>query len=460
LSRAVLEPYRIKMVEPIRLTSRNEREALLQEAHYNMFLLPAEAVTVDLLTDSGTNSLSAEQWAALMIADESYAGSRSFARFEETVRDVFGYTYVFPTHQGRGAERLLISVMCKAGDLVPNNTHFDTTRANLTDFGVECADLLCAEGMDLQLRHPFKGNMDVEALRTLLREKRERVPMVLLTITNNSGGSQPVAMANIRAVSAACREFGVPFYFDACRFAENAYYIRQRENGYSGKSIEEIVREMFSYGDGLILSGKKDALSNIGGLLCTNNGALVPRLRERLVLTEGFPTYGGMAGRDLEVMRVGLREGMDANYLAHRLGMTEYLGARLREQGIPIAEPAGGSSVFLDARGFLPHLKLEQLPASALAAEIYLEGGVRTVEIGSAKLSSGETMSLVRLCLPRRVYSQTQLDYVADVIGDVWKRRNEIGGLEYEFKPEILPAFSAYYRPLSAVVEQELATAD
>ncbi|HYH00034.1 MAG TPA: tryptophanase [Terriglobales bacterium] len=451
----VFEPFRIKAVEPIKWTTRAQREEILRAAHYNMFMVPADDVLIDLLTDSGTTAMSSAQWAAMMAGDESYAGSRSFDRFYESVHDICGYRHVIPTHQGRAAERILFSTMVKPGDVVPSNTHFDTTRANLTAVGGVCADLLIAEGRVPSAQHPFKGNMDVEKLeRVIEREGRSRVPLVMLTITNNSGGGQPVSMENIRAVSTVCRKHGIPLYFDACRFAENAWFIKLREKGYEHKTPKEIAQEMFSYGDGCTMSAKKDGMANIGGFLCTNDENTAMKQKDALILTEGFPTYGGLAGRDLEAIAVGLHEALEEDYLRYRIASIAYLGDKLIAAGVPIVQPTGASSVFLDACAFLPHVPVVDLPGCALAAEIYLEGGIRSVEIGSLPLESGEEVHLVRLCVPRRVYTQTHMDYVADAVIRVWKNRANIRGLRVTYKPDTLPCFTSRYEP--CVTEEAL----
>ena len=418
--RTIIEPFKIKTVEPIRWTTRAEREELLRQAHYNLFLLPAEDVLIDLLTDSGTAAMSTRQWAAMMQGDESYAGSRSFQRFRRAVQAIFGYRHVIPAHQGRAAERILFSVMCKKGDVVPNNTHFDTTRANVEHAGAEAADLVIAEGRDPASTHPFKGNLDVAALEQLIaRVGRERVPLVMLTITNNSGGGQPVSIENARAVRAICQRHGIPLYFDACRFAENAYFIKLREPGYQNKTPKEIAQEMFALGDGCTMSAKKDGLANIGGFLCTNDDALAQQEKDLLILTEGYPTYGGLAGRDLEAIAVGLEEALEEDYLRYRIVSTAYLGQHISDQGVPIVQPPGGHAIYIDARAFLPHVPPAQFPGVALAAELYLEGGIRSVEIGTLMFGANAAMDLVRLAIPRRVYTQSHIDYVVEIILEV-----------------------------------------
>ena len=445
----VIEPFRIKSVEPIRWTTRQEREALLHAAHYNLFLLPADDVLIDLLTDSGTGAMSTEQWAAVMRGDESYAGSRSFDRFRESVQDIFGYEYVIPTHQGRAAERILFTVACKKGDVVPNNTHFDTTRANIEFVGAEAVDLPIAEARQPAAWHPFKGSMDVKALEELIqRVGRERIPLVMLTITNNSGGGQPVSMENARAVSAVCKRYGIPLYFDACRFAENAYFIKQREQGYENRTPKQIAQEMFKLGDGCTMSAKKDGMANIGGFLCTNDGLLAAQEKDLLILTEGYPTYGGLAGRDLEAIAVGVQESLHEDYLRYRIASTAYLGKHIAEQGVPIVQPPGGHAIYLDAKAFLPHIPLEEFPGVALAAELYLEGGIRSVEIGSLMFGQAAKMELVRLAIPRRVYTQSHIDYVIEVILAVWKRREQIRGMRLTYQAPFLRHFTAHLEPV------------
>jgi tryptophanase len=450
MARTIIEPFRIKSVEPIRWTTREEREQLLRAAHYNLFLLPADDVLIDLLTDSGTGAMSTHQWAAIMEGDESYAGSRSFDRFRDSVQDIFGYRHVIPTHQGRAAERILFSVMCKKGDVVPNNTHFDTTRANVEFVGAEAVDLVIEQGKHPSVVHPFKGNMDVEALETVInRVGRERIPLVMLTVTNNSGGGQPVSMENVRAVSAVCRKNRIPLYFDACRFAENAYFIKLREKGYESKTPKQIAQEMFSYGDGCTMSAKKDGMANIGGFLCTNDELLAQQEKNLLILTEGYPTYGGLAGRDLEAVAVGVQEALHEDYLRYRIHSTAYLGNHIAEQGVPIVQPPGGHAIYLDARAFLPHIPPDQFPGVALAAELYLEGGIRSVEIGTLMFGAAAKMDLVRLAIPRRVYTQSHIDYVVEVILEVWKKREQIQGLRLSYEASFLRHFTARLEPVA-----------
>ena len=452
LSKTIIEPFRIKSVEPIRWTTRREREEFLRAAHYNLFLVPADDVLIDLLTDSGTGAMSTRQWAAVMMGDESYAGSRSFEHFRDSVQDIFGYRHVIPTHQGRAAERILFSVMCKKGDVVPNNTHFDTTRANVEFVGAEAVDLPVAEARRPSAWHPFKGNMDVAALEELIaRVGGERVPLVMLTVTNNSGGGQPVSMANARAVSAVCRKHGIPLYFDACRFAENAYFIKLREDGYVDKTPKQIAQEMFALGDGCTMSAKKDGMANIGGFLCTNDPTLAEQEKDLLILTEGYPTYGGLAGRDLEAIAVGVQESLEEDYLRYRIASTAYLGNHLAEHGVPLVQPPGGHAIYLDARAFLPHIPLEEFPGVALAAELYLEGGIRSVEIGSLMFGAAAKWDLVRLAIPRRVYTQSHIDYVIEVILSVWEHREQIHGLKLAYEAPFLRHFTAHLEPVEAV---------
>ncbi len=446
--KTIIEPFKIKTVEPIRWTTREERERFLHQAHYNLFLLPADSIVIDLLTDSGTAAMSTRQWAAMMVGDESYAGSHSFERLRRIVQDIFGYRHVIPTHQGRAAERILFSVMCKNGDVVPNNTHFDTTRANIESMGAEPVDLLIPEGKNPLHLHPFKGNMDVVALDQLIaRVGANRVPLVMLTITNNSGGGQPVSMENMRAVRAVCQQHAIPLYFDACRFAENAYFIKLREKGFESKTPREIAQEMFALGDGCTMSAKKDGLANIGGFLCTNDDALAQQEKNLLILTEGYPTYGGLAGRDLEAIAVGLEEVLDEDYLNYRITSTAYLGQHIATEGVPIVQPPGGHAIYIDARAFLPHIRPSSFPGVALAAELYLEGGIRSVEIGTLMFSEHAAMDLVRLAIPRRAYTQSHIDYVVEVILEVWKRRGQIRGLKLTYEAPFLRHFTAHLTP-------------
>ncbi len=456
--RTIIEPHKIKVVEPIRMTTRTEREQLLGGVGYNLFGLRADDVIIDLLTDSGTAAMSAEQWAGLFRGDEAYAGSRSFFRFEAAVKDIFGARHVIPTHQGRAAERILFGSAVARGQVVPSNSHFDTTRANIEFAGAEAVDLLIPEGRVPASVHPFKGNMDLARLEALLAEGgRARVPMVMLTITNNSGGGQPVSLDNIRGVSALCRRYQVPFYLDACRFAENAFFIKQREPGQGGRPVAEIAREMLRLADGCTMSAKKDGLANTGGFICTNDDELAMRMRNLLIMTEGFPTYGGLAGRDLEAIAQGLYEVLDEDYLTYRARSTAYLGEKLLAADVPIVQPPGGHAIYLDAAALLPHVPPLAYPGQALACEIYLAGGIRSCEIGSVMLgkvdprTGAETpaaMELVRLALPRRVYTQSHVDYVVEVITDVGQRRRTLRGMRIVEQPPVLRHFTARFEPL------------
>ena len=447
--KTIIEPFRIKSVEPIRWTTRPQRQALLQAAHYNLFLLPAADVLIDLLTDSGTGAMSTRQWGAVMQGDESYAGSKSFDHFRDSIQEICGYTHVIPTHQGRAAERILFGIACKKGDVVPNNTHFDTTRANIEFTGAEAVDLVIPEGRQPASTHPFKGNMDVEALEALIqRVGRERIPLVMLTVTNNSGGGQPVSMENARQVSALCRRHGIPLYFDACRFAENAWFIKLREPEHSSKTPKKIAQEMFRLGDGCTMSAKKDGMANIGGFLCTNDDLLAQQEKDLLILTEGYPTYGGLAGRDLEAIAVGIQEALEEDYLRYRIASTAYLGNHIASEGVPIVQPPGGHAIYLDARAFLPHIPPDEFPGVALACELYLEGGVRSVEIGSLMFGGAAQMDLVRLAIPRRVYTQSHIDYVVEVILDVWANRENIRGMRLTWQAPFLRHFTAHLEPV------------
>jgi tryptophanase len=447
--KTIIEPFRIKSVEPIHWTTRAQRETLLRAAHYNLFLLHSNDVLIDLLTDSGTGAMSTHQWAGIMEGDESYAGSPSFDRFKRSVQDITGYTHVLPTHQGRAAERLLFNVMCKKGDVVPNNTHFDTTRANVEITGAEAVDLVYPEARSPETILPFKGNMDVAALESLIaRVGREKIPLVMLTVTNNSGGGQPVSMANAKEVSAVCKAHGIPLYFDACRFAENAWFIKQREPEYQNHTPKQIAQEMFALGDGCTMSAKKDGMANIGGFLCTNNDVLARQEKDLLILTEGYPTYGGLAGRDLEAIAIGLQESLDEDYLRYRIASTAYLGDHIAAEGVPIVQPPGGHAIYLDAAAFLPHIPQDQFPGVALAAELYLEGGIRSVEIGSLMFAAAAKMELVRLAIPRRTYTQSHIDYVVEIILEVWRRRTQIKGLKLTYEAPYLRHFTAHLEPV------------
>ena len=450
-------PYRIKVVEPVQRTERPERERLLRRAGYNVFALPSSAIYIDLLTDSGTSAMSDAQWAALMRGDEAYAGSRNYYEFEETIHDLFGYRHIIPTHQGRVAENLLFSTVLSAGDVVPNNIHFDTTRANVEYHDALAVDCVIDEGLDPAADHPFKGNMDLAKLARVFDEHPGGVPFVMLTITNNSGGGQPVSLANIREVAAFCRDRGVPLIFDACRFAENAWFIQQREPGMRERSVRDIAREIFSLGDGCTMSAKKDALVNIGGFIALNNDQWAERITNLLILIEGFRTYGGLAGRDLAAIAQGLREVLDEDYLTYRIGQVRRMGEALQAHGVPVLTPIGGHAVYLDARRMLPHIPQAQFPAQALTCALYLEGGVRGVEIGSLMFAqrdpqTGEVrypaMELVRLAVPRRVYMEAHLNYVAGVAGHVRELGERLQGLEIEHEAPVLRHFTARLRPV------------
>jgi len=455
--KTIIEPFRIKSVEPIKFTTREERKKILEESGYNPFLIKAEEVIIDLLTDSGTSAMSAKQWAGIMDGDESYAGSRSFYRFETAVRNITGDKFIIPTHQGRAAEKILFSIIGGKGKYIPNNTHFDTTRANVEFSGAEAVDFLVEVGKHPEVKANFKGNMDVEALEKFILEKgAENIPVVIITITNNSGGGQPVSMQNIRETKAVCNKYGIPLFIDACRFAENAYFIKIRENGYENKSVLEIAQEIFSFADGATMSAKKDALVNIGGFLSMNDEELAMKCRNLLIVTEGFPTYGGLAGRDLEAIAQGLDEILDEDYLHYRIKSTEYLGNKLTSAGIPIIEPPGGHAIYLDAKRFLPNVPPSQFPGQAIVCELYVVGGVRTVEIGSVMFGKKDVdgnniappMELVRFAIPRRVYTQSHIDYVAEVVIEVFQNREKLKGLEFTYEAPMLRHFTAKFKPV------------
>jgi len=453
------EPFRIKVVEPLRRVTREERERLIREAGLNIFSVPADSIYVDLLTDSGTSAMSDHQWAGLMMGDESYAGSKNYYHLAETVRGIFGYPHVIPTHQGRMAENLLFTTILKAGDVVPNNIHFDTTRANVEHQGAEARDLVIDEGLDPASLHPFKGNLDPVKLDRALRQLgRERVPLVMLTVTNNSGGGQPVAMANVRQVREVCDRHGVPLIFDACRFAENCWFIQQREPGYADKSVREIAREMFALGHGCTMSAKKDGLVNIGGFLALTNAEWVEKITNLLILVEGFPTYGGLAGRDLEGMARGLEEVLNEDYLAFRIGQVAQLAAMLDQAGVPIVKPPGGHAVYLDARRFLPHLPQSQYPGQALVVALYRDFGIRAVEVGSLMFghrdaASGQMvfpeLDLVRLAIPRRVYTTEQIRFVGESVIQLHHEKQRLKGLRLTYEAPVLRHFTARLEELS-----------
>ncbi len=458
------EPYRIKVVEPITFTSREERCRLLHEAGFNLFRLPAESVAIDLLTDSGTSAMSDSQWAGLMLGDESYAGSKNFYHFESAVRSLCGYRYVVPTHQGRAAEHVLFAAVVKPGMCVPNNMHFDTTRANIEHRDAEALDLVIQEAYDPHCELPFKGNMDVDRLEaTIERVGPDRVPLVLITITNNSGGGQPVSMANIRATSRLLKRYGIPLFFDACRFAENCFFIKEREPGYADVPVREIARSLFSLGDGCLMSAKKDGLVNIGGFLSVNDERWAQAITNHLILVEGFPTYGGLAGRDLEAMARGLEEVLDEDYLRFRISQVRYLGELLARGGVPILKPIGGHAVYLNAREFLPHLQQHRFPAQALAVALYREYGIRGVEIGSVMFGTRDSLAeeaaypeleLVRLAIPRRVYTNSHLAYVAESVVDLFQNRDVIRGLVMTYGAPQLRHFTARFEEESSAVTQ------
>jgi tryptophanase len=452
----IIEPFRIKTVEPLRFTTREERERALTDAGYNVFMLRAKDVIIDLLTDSGTGAMSAAQWGAIMQGDESYAGSRSFERFESVVRDLTGYKHIIPTHQGRAAERILFHSALQPGDVVVNNIHFDTTRANVEYEGAEARDLVIAEGRLPSYIHPFKGNMNLAALEKSLREDGDRIVMVMMTVTNNSGGGQPVSLENLRAVRDLAHLYGKPFFLDACRFAENAWFIKQREEGQQDRTPKEIAQEMFRLADGALMSAKKDGLANIGGFLALNDDALAQKCRNLLILTEGFPTYGGLAGYDLEAIAQGLEEVLEEDYLRYRIRTIEYLGERLQALGIPIVVPTGGHAVYIDAAATLPHIKPLEFPGIALTNALYLEGGVRACEIGSVmfgQTASGEErpagMELVRLAMPRRLYTQSHIDYVGEVAEQVKAVAHTLSGYRIVSAPKVLRHFTARFEPLA-----------
>lgn len=447
------EPFRIKVVEPIRRTTREEREKLINDAGLNVFNLPAESIYVDLLTDSGTSAMSDNQWAGLMLGDESYAGSKNYYHFEDTVHDIFGFKNIIPTHQGRVAENLLFSTILKKGQIIPNNIHFDTTRANVEYNGGEALDLVISEAYDPHAELPFKGNMDLNKLeQTIQNAGVHRIPLVMITITNNSGGGQPVSMQNIRETRRLLDKYGIPLFFDACRFAENCYFIKEREEGYQHTSIKEIAREMFSYGDGCTMSAKKDGLVNIGGFIGMNNDELAEKITTRLILIEGFPTYGGLAGRDLEAISRGFQEVLNEDYLHFRISQVRHLGKMLDDEGVPILKPVGGHAIYLNAREFLPHIPQHQFPAQALTAALYREAGIRAVEIGGLMFGHKDPktgkdvypeLEMVRLAIPRRVYTSMHMVYVAESITKLFKERKKIKGLKLVYEAPVLRHFTA-----------------
>lgn len=453
--KTVIEPFRIKSVEPIRMTTRAQRRELLERANYNLFALHSDDVIIDLLTDSGTSAMSARQWAAVMMGDESYAGSPSFTRFETAVRNLMPFRHIIPTHQGRAAEAILFHMLGSAGRVIPSNTHFDTTRGNIEATGAKAVDLLIREGHDPANEHPFKGNMDLVQLEALLKAEGRNVPCVMLTVTNNAGGGQPVSLANIRAVAALAHRFQVPFIIDGCRFAENAWFIKMREPGQSQRAVIDIVRDMFADADGMTMSAKKDAFANIGGWLALNDDALAEQARTRLIQTEGFPTYGGLAGRDLDAIAQGLTEIIDEEYLAYRIRTNAYIGERLLELGVPIVRPVGGHAVFVDARGWLAHIPPLHYPGQALACALYEYGGVRSCEIGTVMFGMSPDgseraapMDLVRLAMPRRVYTQSHADYVVETFAEIAVDRQALRGYRIVQQPRAMRHFTAKFAPL------------
>jgi tyrosine phenol-lyase len=455
--KTIIEPFKIKSVEPIRFTTKEERIKILKESGYNPFLIHADDVIIDLLTDSGTSAMSARQWAGIMEGDEAYAGSKSFYRFEKQVKSITGMKYIIPTHQGRAAEKILFSIVGGKGKYFPNNTHFDTTRANIEFTGAEGVDLLNETGKHPEIRADFKGDMDVKKLEEfIIQTGRENIPLCMITVTNNSGGGQPVSMKNIRDVKGVCAKYMIPLFIDACRFAENAYFIKRREKGYENKTITEIAQEMFSYADGATMSAKKDGLVNIGGFLALNDDSLAMNCRNLLIVTEGFPTYGGLAGRDLEAIAQGLEEVLDENYLQYRIRSVEYLGEKLVAAGVPIIEPPGGHAIYIDAKRFLTDIPPEQFPGQAIVGSLYIEGGIRGVEIGSVMFGKYDDkgklipppMELVRLAIPRRVYTQSHIDYVLEIISETYKNRKNLRGYKITYEAPMLRHFTARFEPI------------
>lgn len=456
--KTIIEPFKIKTVEPIQFTTVEERERILRKAGYNPFMIRAEDVLIDLLTDSGTSAMSAAQWAGMMEGDESYAGARSFFRFEKIAKEITGFKYIIPTHQGRAAEKILFTVVGGPGKFIPNNTHFDTTRANVESSGAEARDFLVEVGKNPETMADFKGNMDIPALERFIREKgAENIPVIMITVTNNAGGGQPVSMDNIRQTKSVAARYGIPLFLDACRFAENAFFIKMREKGYKDKSVKEIVQEMFSYVDGCTMSAKKDALVNMGGFLGLNDDDFAMKARNILVVTEGFPTYGGLAGRDLEAIAQGLEEVLDENYLTYRIRSVAYLGDKLTQAGVPILQPPGGHAIYLDAKRFVSHIPPHQFPGQSVVCELYRWGGIRSVEIGSVMFGrtdpksgafSPAAMELVRLAIPRRVYTQSHIDYVIEVVVEVFGKRSHMKGLRIVEEPPILRHFTARFEPV------------
>ncbi len=456
--KTIIEPFKIKAVEQIKFTTREERQNILVNAGYNLFLVPAEDVIIDLLTDSGTSAMSSNQWAGIMQGDESYAYAKSFFNFEKSIQDITGFKYIIPTHQGRAAEHILFSVIAQKfgkGKYIISNTHFDTTRGNIESNGLIAVDLVIEEGKHPDVIHPFKGNMDTEKLERFINEKGvDNIPLCMLTITNNTGGGQPVSMKNIKEVSAICKRYGIPLIIDACRFAENSYFIKLREEGYAVKPVVEIAKEIFSYADGATMSAKKDALVNIGGFLALNDSELALKCKNMLIVTEGFPTYGGLAGRDLEAIAIGFKEGLDEDYLKYRIRSVEYLGEKLQAAGVPILLPTGGHAVYIDAKRFVPHIPPSHFPGQAVAVALFEDAGIRSCEIGSVMFGKKDDngnmihppMELVRLAIPRRVYTQSHMDYVAEAVIETYKRRMSIKGMQIVYEAPILRHFTARFK--------------
>lgn len=456
--KTIIEPFKIKAVEPIKFTTKEERQKILVDAGYNLFLVPAEDVIIDLLTDSGTSAMSSNQWAGIMQGDESYAYAKSFFNFERSIQEITGFKHIIPTHQGRAAEHILFSVISQKygkGKYIISNTHFDTTRGNIEANGLIAVDLVIEEGKHPDVIHPFKGNMDTEKLEAFIKEKGiENIPLGMITITNNTGGGQPVSMQNIKEVSSICKKYGIPLIIDACRFAENSYFIKLREEGYQNTPVEDIAKEIFSYADGATMSAKKDALVNIGGFLALNDNELALKCKNMLIVTEGFPTYGGLAGRDLEAIAIGFKEGLDEDYLKYRIRSVEYLGEKLTAAGVPILLPTGGHAVYIDAKRFVPHIPPSHFPGQAVAVALFEDAGIRSCEIGSVMFGKNDEngnmihppMELVRLAIPRRVYTQSHMDYVAEAVIETYKRRMTIKGMQIVYEAPILRHFTARFK--------------
>ena len=449
--KTIIEPFKIKSVDPIKMNTYEDRLKILKDAHYNLFQIDADDVIIDLLTDSGTGAMSSQQWAGIMLGDESYAGSKSFKFFEKVIKDLMGFKNIIPTHQGRAAERILFSTIAQKGQYIPSNNHFDTTRANIININAIPVDLVCEESFNLTTNFLFKGNIDTDKLEVFINDKgSDNIPVIMLTITNNSGGGQPVSMANIRSTSNLAKKHNIPFYIDACRFAENAYFIKKNESGFEKHSIIDIVKEMFSYADGCTMSAKKDAIANIGGFLCTNDNHLAQKKKDLLILTEGFPTYGGLSGRDLEAIAYGLLEVVEEDYLEYRIKSTQYLGEKLNKLDIPIINPPGGHAIYIDAKFFLDHISVDRFPGQALACELYLEGGIRTSEIGSLMFGGYDSddkklyvnHELVRLAIPRRTYTQSHIDYVIEVLEKIKSNHHKIKGLKIIYESKTLRHFT------------------